>query len=258
LKTKTSLTQKLLWGIVAALITVVLTSAPNANAATTPITAIFNFDAGTPALNARQPTPFNQTVNGVTASFGSPTDFPSNPAFSVQNLASLATSSVVINSTYFSGLFLWPSTVSRDTLFINFSQSITNITLNFKTAELHDPGPGGTGSPIRLTAYANSTSNQVGSPVTVYGNETLFDTYPEGVLAFNSTQPFNIVKVDLPFITQGASGFIIDNVTVTTSTDVIPEFPVSPVTAIAVLATLGVVASYVFSKQRKNLLIPQN
>jgi hypothetical protein len=251
LKTKTSPTQKLLWGIVAALIAVVLTSASTVNAATTPITAIFNFDAGAPALNARAPTPFNQTVNGVMASFGSPTDFPSNPAFSVQNLASLASSSVVINSTYFSGLFLWPNTVSRDTLVINFSQSITNITLNFKTAELHDPGPGGTGSPIRLTAYANSTVNQVGLPVTVYGNETLFDTYPEGVLAFNSTQPFNIVKIDLPFIAVGASGFIIDNVTVTTSTDVIPEFPAIPVTVFIVLAALEIAVSYSFLKHRK-------
>jgi hypothetical protein len=88
--------------------------------------------------------------------------------------------------------------------------------MSFKTAELHDPGPGGTGSPIRLTAYLNSV--QVGSPVTVYGTETVYDRYPEGTLSFNSGgQPFNMVEIDLPYIANGATGFIIDNVTITTT-----------------------------------------
>lgn len=89
----------------------------------------------------------------------------------------------------------------------------------FKTAELHDPGPGGTGSPIRLTAYMNSVSSPVGSPVTVNGIETPFDTYPEGTLMFNSGgHPFNIVEIDLPSVNiEGATGFIIDNITVITA-----------------------------------------
>jgi hypothetical protein len=90
--------------------------------------------------------------------------------------------------------------------------------MTFKTAELHDPGPGGTGSPIRLSAYLNSVSNSVGSPVTVNGQETPFDTYPEGTLSFISGGlPFNLVEIDLPFILNGASGFIIDNVTIVTT-----------------------------------------
>jgi hypothetical protein len=125
----------------------------------------------------------------------------------------------VINSAKFSGLFLWPSTINRDCLDINFSQSITIISFVFKTAELHDPGPGGTGSPIRLTAYMNSLSNAVGTPVTVNGIETIFDNYPEGTLTFNSGgQPFNLVEIDLPYISaEGATGFIIDNITVITA-----------------------------------------
>ena len=89
----------------------------------------------------------------------------------------------------------------------------------FKTAELHDPGPGGTGSPIRLTAYMNSLSTTVGSPVTANGVETQFDVYPEGTLTFNSSgQPFNMVEIDLPYISaEGATGFIIDNITVITA-----------------------------------------
>jgi hypothetical protein len=89
----------------------------------------------------------------------------------------------------------------------------------FKTAELYDPGPGGTGSPIRLTAYMNSLPNAVGTPVTVNGIETPFDNYPEGTLTFNSGgQPFNLVEIDLPYISaEGATGFIIDNITVITA-----------------------------------------
>ncbi len=103
-------------------------------------------------------------------------------------------------------------------LFSHFSRNLTRISFVFKTAELHDPGPGGTGSPIRLIAYINSLSTSVGSPVIVNGVETAFDTYPEGTLIFNSNgQPFNMVEIDLPYISaEGATGFIIDNVIVIT------------------------------------------
>jgi hypothetical protein len=194
------------------------TLTPSPTPASQPTTAFFNFDDGTPTLSVRQPTPFDQTSNGVTAHFSSPSDSPSHPAFSVQNLNSLAAISTVINSAKFSGLFLWPSTINRDRLDITFSQNLTNISFVFKTAELHDPGPGGTGSPIRLTTYMNSLSTPVGSPITVNGVETPYDNYPEGTLTFNSGGlPFNMVEIDLPYVSaEGATGFIIDNVTVIT------------------------------------------
>jgi hypothetical protein len=180
---------------------------------------VFNFDNATPTLTQGLSTPIDQTSNVVTAHFSSPTDFPSKPSFSVQNLNSLAAISTVINSAKFSGLFLWPSTINRDHLDITFSQNLTSISFVFKTAELHDPGPGGTGSPIRLTAYMNSLSTPVGNPITVNGIETPYDNYPEGTLTFNSNgQPFNIVEIDLPYISAGgATGFIIDNIIVTTA-----------------------------------------
>jgi hypothetical protein len=183
-----------------------------------PITVVFNFDNATPTVTPGRSTPLDQTSNGVTAHFSSPTDFPSKPSFSVQNINSLAAISTVINSANFSGLFLWPSTINRDRIDINFSQNITSISFNFKTAELHDPGPGGTGSPIRLTAYINSLSTLIGTPKTVNGIETPFDNYPEGTLTFNANgQPFNLVEIDLPFISaEGATGFIIDNIIIVT------------------------------------------
>ena len=65
----------------------------------------------------------------------------------------------------------------------------------------------------------NSVSNPVGSPLTVNVVETPFDTYPEGTLTFNSGgQPFNMVEIDLPYISaEGATVFIIDNITVITA-----------------------------------------
>ena len=88
--------------------------------------------------------------------------------------------------------------------------------MNFATSELHDPGPNSAGSPIRLTAYMNSVSTQVGTPMTATGIQPPTDIYPEGTLTFSSGgQPFNLVEIDLP--TTGASGFIIDNVSVTTA-----------------------------------------
>ena len=87
--------------------------------------------------------------------------------------------------------------------------------MNFKTAELNDPGPGGTGSIIRISAYLNSTTNIVGNPVTTRGVESN-DVYPEGTLSLNLVgQPFNLVVIDLPTPT-GASGFLIDNIIVLT------------------------------------------
>ena len=87
--------------------------------------------------------------------------------------------------------------------------------MNFKTAEFHDPGVGGTGSPIKITGYMNSVSNIIGSN-TVNGIETPFDSYPEGTLSF-SGQQFNMVMIELPFIANGAQSFLIDNVVVVTA-----------------------------------------
>ena len=50
------------------------------------------------------------------------------------------------------------------------------------------------------------------------------DTYPEGVLTFNSTQQFNLVRIQLPYQgPNGAVGFALDTV-VATAFNVIPEF----------------------------------
>ena len=192
------------------------TPTPTPTLTPTPIMITFNFDSGTPTLTAFQPTPFDQTSNGLSAHFSSTADSPSHPAFSTQSTNSLVSIAGVINSQNFSGNFLWPSTINHDSLNIKFSGSITSITLNFKTVELNDPGLGGTGSIIRIGAFVNSTANFVGNPVTTRGVESN-DVYPEGTLSLNlAGQPFNLVVIDLP-IPTGASGFLIDNIIVLTA-----------------------------------------
>jgi hypothetical protein len=178
--------------------------------------AVFDFDIGSPAPKPYISTPFDQTCNGVTAHFSSPSDFPSRPAFSIQSRDSLVSMAPIINSTLFSGNFIYPNTVNRDKLDVKFNRNITSISLTFRTSEYNDPGKGGTGSTIRLTAYYDSSLNIVGAPITANGVEMAMDIYPEGTLRFNSGGlPFNLVEVDLPFSPQGATGFLIDNIQAT-------------------------------------------
>jgi len=174
-------------------------------------------ETGTPTLTLHGGTPFDQTANGVTAHFSSPFDYP-QPAFSVETRASLTAIGAVVNSAKFSGNFLWPNTINHDKLDIKFSSNIVSVTLNFATSELHDPGPNSQGSTIRVAAYMNSLSAAVGTPLTSRGVQPPTDIYPEGTLTFNSGgQLFNLIEIDLPNPAEGATGFIIDNIIVTTA-----------------------------------------
>jgi hypothetical protein len=88
--------------------------------------------------------------------------------------------------------------------------------LKFATVDYHDPGAGGTASTIKLTAYLNSTTSTPIGATTTYGTFST-DTYPQGTLSFNSSTPFDVVTIELPFMQQGAAVFLVDNITVTTT-----------------------------------------
>jgi hypothetical protein len=180
-------------------------------------TVTLDFDSGSPTLQARLTnTPFNQTVNDVTALFSSPSDLPSHPAFSVQSHNSLSPTSIILP--LFSNNFLYPNTVNHDRLDIKFSRSLTSITLKFSTIEYNDPGVGGTGSTIRLTAYVDSPASSAITSTTTTGIEDAGSTYPEGTLSLSSvSQPFNLVEIDIPYPNQGAAGFMTDNITITST-----------------------------------------
>jgi hypothetical protein len=171
-------------------------------------TITFDFDTAVPALAPGVSTPFIQTSGGVTAVFSSPSDVMA-PAFSIQNAAT-----TFYTLSLLSGNYVWPNTVQRVTLEIQFDQLLTGMSLAFATIEYHDPA--GAPSNIQLTAYRDSPASLVGTTMT-HGNPPGSDTYPQGILSFDSAgQPFNLVEIVVPFQTEGATGFLADNITITT------------------------------------------
>ncbi len=158
--------------------------------------ATFDFDTGTPALGAGQNAPFDQTSGGVTAHFSA-----SSGSFSVQNAVTAG-----LTLSQFFGNFLYPNT-PYGVAVIQFNAQVSGLTLDFATAEqtpIENP------TPIRLTAYTNSTQTpSVGSTVlagTYYGANTL----PQGTLTFSATTPFDLVTINIE--PGGATGFLLDNI----------------------------------------------
>ncbi len=161
---------------------------------------VFDFDRGSPVLVETQNTPFNQTVNSVTAYFASPSD----PAFSVQSYET-----TFISLSEFSGKYLYANKPSNDVLIIRFSHQLTHITLTFATVEYRTAA-----SNITLTAYlVSSDTVPIGSATAVGASQA--GLYPQGTLSFNSDgQPFDIVRLEVPYQGGGATGFFVDNIVV--------------------------------------------
>jgi hypothetical protein len=118
----------------------------------------------------------------------------------------------------FSGNYLYQNAVTKTPLDIRFSANIRSISLTFATVDYHDPGVNGTASNIRATGYVNSAANAAVGSVTTHGIFTT-DTYPQGTLTLTAPagQSFNLVQIDLPPLAQGATVFLIDNITITTA-----------------------------------------
>ena len=161
----------------------------------------FDFDSGTPSLAVHTPAPFDQTVAGLTATFSSP---DANPP-SVENAGS--TSYIL---TAFSGKYLAPANTAGNVVEVAFSQQVTGVELNFATVE---PVNVPVGTTVQLTAYDNSG----GVPVLVgtaiaHGSVAAGDSMPSGTLTFNSAgQPFDMIRIELPDMPNGAQKFLIDN-----------------------------------------------
>lgn len=165
-------------------------------------TATFDFDTGTPPVVPHQGMPGSQSNDSMTASF------TSAGAWSIQDY---------VFPTWlpmsFSGNFLFPPSPSGSSLQIQFDKPITNINLNFCTADL--AADVDTPTLIRLTAYTNSTGTPSIGAVSLRG-AWLSGSYPEGRLNFGSTTPFNLVSLDIP-PAQGAMAttlFFVDNIIV--------------------------------------------
>lgn len=173
--------------------------APNTEA-----TAIFDFDTGVPPLVENQNTPFNQTSNGITAYFSSPSDKTTASAFSIQS-----SSTTSFELSQFSGRYLFDNNPSRDILDIKFSVKIVAINFTFATVE-HYGGAIRIPSDILLTVYENT--NFVGT-TKAYGSFS-GDSYPQGTLSFRAGHPFDWVRISIPAQTSGTTDFLIDNIVV--------------------------------------------
>jgi len=173
-------------------------------------TATFDFDSGTPAPTPGKTTPFNYDSGGVTATFSSTTA----NGFSVQDVNSVPGAGTL---SLFSGQFLNPNSTQRSTLRIKFSQAATNLSLVFATAQstaVEIPNP------ITLSAYLDSTTNRVGSPLTVSGVwrvGSVTEAYPSAALTFSSDpqHPFNLIEIVMA--PGGAGGVMVDNVSIQTA-----------------------------------------
>ena len=70
-----------------------------------------------------------------------------------------------------------------------------------------------------LTAYMDSTANQIGSTTARGTWPSGGDAYPQGTLTYNSANsPFNLIRIELPY--QGPKSsvdYLIDTLTVKTS-----------------------------------------
>ena len=204
---------------------IALALTPIALAAASSVT--FDFDTGTPALILRQNTPMNQTSGGMTAYFRSISD-PNK--FSVQSILTNPN----IQLSQFSGYYMYDnSPLAGDSIDIKFSVSLSDVNFTFATFEFHGP-PGQEPSNMTLTAYLDSNASllpwlnstylpPVGSAI-ARGVWPTNDTYPQGTLLFNSSQPFNLVRIQFPYQGPNVSvGFAFDNV-IATPFNVIPEF----------------------------------
>jgi hypothetical protein len=184
------------------------TSSPTIPTATIPpvsgaSTVSFDFDSASPVAIVRTALPLEQTKDGVTAQFSS----PSGAVFSVQNH-----DTTFYSLSQFQGNYLLHTTPGRDALIIQFSKPVTSITFTFATEEFHGAS---TDEPTNVTVTAFMDSTQVGSGIS-RGTWPNGDTYPMGTLTYMDTQPFNNVRIEIPFQGAGrATDFMVDTIVVT-------------------------------------------
>ena len=215
--------------------------------AATPFTVKFDFDTCTPMLAEGQNIPLNQTKGEVSAYFNSSSLYGPNAFY----VASYSTTFAQLSS--FQSKYLYPKTNYRDSLDIMFNMPITSINFTFATVEYHG---GATVEPsnVTLTAYMDSTATTPVGTTRARGTWPTGDYWPQGTLEFNSTQPFNLVRIELPY--QGAnaaSAFLIDNV-IASGPNVIPEFPTSSILILSILtATPAILIANRKLKHAKNI-----
>ena len=143
--------------------------------------------------------PINLTVGGVTAQFSATGQGYSIQMYNAQGLSPVG----------FSGLCIYPSSVSAADLIVDFSTPLIDFSILYAPEEYACDSS----ATMRVTAYLN------GALVGTATNNAQAGTWPTETLRFSSPQTFNhvVVHYDAPPVTGGDYGpiFMADNMAVT-------------------------------------------
>ena len=172
-----------------------------ANFAPSSASATFDFDTGSPPVAPGAGMPGSQTASGVTAYFTA-----SGNTWSVQDNFAFWVPAV------FSGNFLYPNSMSRGSIAVEFSQAVTNFSMAFFTGEVSSEYD--VAGLVQVTAYTDSAMT---SPVATNSGrgDWLTGAYPEGTLSLGSAAPFTKVKIEMPTQSPAPSYlFWVDNLVV--------------------------------------------
>lgn len=172
-----------------------------ANFAPSSASATFDFDTGSPPVGPGAGMPGSQTAGGVTAYFTA-----SGNTWSVQNIFASWVPGV------FSGNFLYPNSMSRGSIAVEFSRPATNFSMAFFTGEVSSEYD--VAGLVQVTAYTDSA---MASPVATNSarGDWLTGAYPEGTLSLGSATPFVKVKIEMPTQSPAPSYlFWVDNLVV--------------------------------------------
>jgi hypothetical protein len=160
-------------------------------------TVTFDFDGGPPNTG----TPLDQISGGITAHFSHESAYP---------YAIWPCNVWGFTPVGFSGYTLWPATVYRSDLYIDFSTAITSVSLMYAPEEYATDSS----AMMRISGYSGGT--MVGTNTHTNPNP---GTWPTDTLALASGQPFDRVVVHYEHapVTGGDYGpiFAVDNIVVT-------------------------------------------
>jgi len=148
-----------------------------------PLAATFDFDTGDPPCWVGQTMPATQTHSGLTAALTARTGF-----WSIQDDIYWWT------PLDFAGNFLYPSS-SGSSLRIVFSQPVTELRLDFATAELSADYD--IASLVRIRGYQGSEAGPLVASASDRG-AWLSGAYPEGQVGLSSATPFDVAVIDIP------------------------------------------------------------
>jgi len=190
-------------------------------------TIVFDFDSADPLVQG-QNIPFDQTSGGVKATFTSPLDMALYP-FSVQTFSSAGIPVLLP----FSGLFLQDNDISPSYLDIQFTASLSSISMDFATNETDNPQGGGRN--LLLTAYLGSTQIRSASAA---GNPGVSQAHQQGVLSLPAGAPFDRVRIEAESLPVT---FLLDNIMVETA-GVIDPPPIDPGATVPEPGSFGLIA----------------